>query len=1058
MMKTYMNKLSITFLFILGSVGCLYAQTTVSGVVADSVTSEPLIGVTVVLKGTTNGTITDFNGAYEISAETGDVLVFTYVGFAPQEVKVGPNTNYNIFLGPDSKQLQEIVVTGYTSEKKEDLTGAIQVVEMDKISNVAQTSGNPMQAMQGRIAGLYIEKNGSPSGVNSRILVRGQNTLGNNDPLYIIDGLPTKRPEILQTIAPEAIESVQVLKDAASSSIYGSRASNGVIIIKTKDGSSQPGRLKVQFNSHFSMQSEKNVRMDMLNAVDRGRALWQASVNDGVDPASGYGEIYNFNWNNDFNNPVLNNVTVQPFVGGDTNVPAGDTDWQEETYETGYVTNNTLTVYGGGEKASVLFSLGHMKNTGILKYTDYERITGRINAVMNHFNDRLRFGINTQFVNSHETLETPDLGSAPTPGLAITLAPTIPVFTLDGEYAGPLGAGYSDRNNPVHMQYINRWDDTNRQFIYGNVFAEIDILDNLTFKTSVGYDISQVFDKDIEVSFAEGFIARDVNSLIHTNNKFNSLVWTNFLNYQVDLGSSRLGFLVGVESIDDHSESIQGVKDNFSVQTEEFFVLSAGTSNGNSFGEASDSRLLSQFGKINYSLMDKYLIAVTLRRDGSSRFGVDDRYGVFPSVSGAWKIGKEDFIQNVTFLSDLKLRAGYGVVGNQDIGPYPSLGLFAPRYGQTASQIDNIGHVGFFDQYWNIGTAYDLNGANTGNLPSGFASIQAANPGLKWESTTEVNVGLDFALFNAALLGSFDYFTKTTEGILIQPPVASAVGEGQLRFVNGATIENKGWELNLNYLKEFSGDFSFSVNLNASSFKDKITELPEEVRAAFPGNAEQDILGQSNLSIFGYRSDGIFQSQEEVNNHATQVGAAPGRIKYLDLNNDGTVDALDQTFLGTELPGLEYGIRVDAYYKNFDFSMFGSGISGRDGFDNYRFLNEFIRGRENVGPGVFDAWTPTNTGASIPALTLSDGNNETRTSDYLIVSTSYFKMRNIQLGYTLPASITDRWGIERLRVYSIVDNPFVIKSSEFAGPDPERVDFNLIPVPRSLSFGINLSL
>ena len=269
MMKTYMNKLSITFLFILGSVGCLYAQNTVSGIVADSVTSEPLIGVTVVLKGTTNGTITDFNGAYEISAETGDVLVFTYVGFAPQEVTVGPNANYNIFLGPDSKQLQEIVVTGYTSEKKEDLTGAIQVVEMDKISNVAQTSGNPMQAMQGRIAGLYIEKNGSPSGVNSRILVRGQNTLGNNDPLYIIDGLPTKRPEILQTIAPEAIESVQVLKDAASSSIYGSRASNGVIIIKTKDGSSQPGRLKVQFNSHFSMQSEKNVRMDMLNAVDR---------------------------------------------------------------------------------------------------------------------------------------------------------------------------------------------------------------------------------------------------------------------------------------------------------------------------------------------------------------------------------------------------------------------------------------------------------------------------------------------------------------------------------------------------------------------------------------------------------------------------------------------------------------------------------------------------------------------------------------------------------------------------------------------------------------------
>ncbi|WP_258104101.1 TonB-dependent receptor [Marinoscillum sp. MHG1-6] len=1059
MLNYYSKFILVGFLVMLGSIHNLLAQeSSISGQITDQDSGEPLIGVTVLIKGTSSGTVTDFNGNYTLSASPEDILVFTYVGYASQEIKVSESSSFDISLGVSSKELEEIVVVGYTTEKKEDLTGAIQVVELEKVGPVAQTSGNPMQALQGRVAGLYIEKNGSPSGANSRILVRGQNTLGNNDPLYIIDGLPTKRPDILQTLTPDAIESIQVLKDAASASIYGSRASNGVVIVKTKDGSSQTDGLKVLYNTHFSMQSEKNLRVKMLNAEERGRALWQASVNDGVDPASGYGEIYNFDWNGDFNNPVLNGVTVQPYVGGDTNVPVGDTDWQDESYETGFVYNNNLTVYGGSDVSSVLVSVGHMKNTGILKYTDYERTSARVNAITSHFDKKLRIGVNTQFVNSNETLETPDLGSAPTPQLAVTLAPTIPVYTLNGEYAGPLGAGYSDRNNPVHMQYINRWDNTNRQFLYGNIFAELDIIENLKFRTSLGYDISRVSDKDIEQSFSEGFIARDVNRLIQTNNQFTSLVWTNFLNYNVDLGSSTLGILLGVESIDDQAIFQQGVKDNFSIQTEEFFTLSAGTSNGNAFGNQEDSRLLSQFAKVNYAFRDKYLAAVTVRRDGSSRFGEENRYGFFPSASVAWKLGKEAFMQDIPFLSSLKVRAGYGEVGNQDIGAYPSLGLLAPRYGQSAAQVDGIGHVGFFDQYWNIGTAYDLSGNNTGNLPSGFAFIQSANPDLRWEATSEINLGVDFSLFQAAVIGSFDYFSKTTDGILIQPPVASVLGEGQLRFVNGATIENKGWEFNLNYLKEVSQDFNWSINLNASHFKDKITKLPEEVRAAFPGNSEQDILGHSNLSIFGYRADGIFQSQEEVDAHATQVGAGPGRIRYMDLNGDNTINSLDQTFIGTQLPDLEYGIRLDINYKNFDFSLFGSGIAGREGFDNYKFLNEFIRGRENVGPGVFDAWTPDNPTATIPALTLSDGNNETRTSDYLMVNTSYFKMRNIQVGYTLPSALVNRLFIDRLRVYAVVDNPFVIKSKDFSGPDPERTTFDIIPVPRSLSFGVNLAL
>ncbi len=1028
----------------------------VKGRVTSSTDGIGLPGVTVVVKGTASGTTTDFEGNYNISVQPQDVLVYSYVGYITQELEVGGQSVINVSMTEDLTELEEIVVTGYATERKVDVTGAVAVVDLEPIKNT--TGGNPMQALQGRIPGLYIEKTGTPTAANSRILIRGVNTLGDNNPLYIIDGVPTKRPEVFQTISPGAIESVQVLKDASASSIYGARASNGVVIVTTRDGSKTGGKVNIQLNSNVSIQSEKSQRFEMLNAVDRGRALWQASVNDRVDPASGYGEIYDFDWNDDFDNPVLNSVTVQPFVGGDPNVPAGDTDWQEESYETGYVFNNDLTISGGNEKSSVLMNLGYLKNTGMLKYTNYDRITARLNAQSSIFNERVKVGMNTQYVSSNETLETPDLGSAPTPGLAITLAPTIPVYTSTGEFAGPLGSGYSDRNNPVHMQYINRWDNTNRTYLFGNVYAAIEPVTNLVFRTNVGVDYSVVKDKDIEVTFVEGFIARDVNSLTEYSSDFVSVTWSNTLNYRLFLGKSTFDFLVGVESVGNNFKDITGYKEGFAVQSEDFFVLSAGTSNGNSFGTATSSRLFSQFGKINYNYADRYLASFTLRRDGSSRFGSDDRYGIFPAATFGWRISEENFLSDKSFLSDLKLRVGLGRVGNQDIGDFASLGLFEPRYGATASQVQGIGHVDFFDQYWNVGSAYDLNGANTGNLPSGFVSVQAANPALKWETTDELNMGVDFGFFNGKVLGSFDYFTRETRDILIQPPVASAVGEGQLQWLNGATKQNKGWELALAYYGETTGDFSYSIYANAAHFKDEITELPEEVRTAYPGNVEQTIIGHSELSIFGYVTDGIFQNQGEVDAHATQVGAGPGRIRYADLNNDGRIDALDQKFLGTTLPDLEYSLRVDLIYKNFDFSIFGSGVAGKTGFDPYTFYNDFIRGRDNVGPGVFEAWTPQNPSSSVPSLTLSDGNNETRTSDYFNVNASYFKMRNMQLGYSLPESIIGNIGMEQLRIYLMAENLFWFKTKDFQGPDPERTDVNVIPIPTTVTLGVNVSL
>ncbi len=1049
-MKNYLLTLTAFLL----TLSAALAQRPITGSILDAKNREPLTGANIIVTGTTLGTVTDTKGQFSLSLPNSATSVtISFIGYISQTIPIGNQTNLTVSLA-EGGQLAEVVVLGYTTSRKQDLTGAVAIVDVATTKNTS--SGNPMQALQGRVPGLYIEKTGTPSGEASRILIRGANTLGNTDPLYIIDGVPTKVPQVFQSLNPSAIQSIQVLKDASSSSIYGSRASNGVIIVTTKNGANTDGKLNVQFNTSISAQSEKSERYKMLNAVDRGRALWQASVNDGVDPADGFGQIYAFDWNKDFKNPKLNSVTVQPFVGGDPNVPAGDTDWQNVVYKTGIVTNNDLTISGGTKTSSLLVNVGYLNNTGMLRYTGYDRITGRINGLTSKFDGRFKLGVNVQLVSSRETPVATDLGGAPTPGLAITLAPTIPVYAKNGDYAGPIGAGYSDRNNPLYMQYINRWDKINRNIVFGNIFTEIEPIRGLVFRSSLGMNSTNYYNKNIEQSFQNGFIARSLNSLTINTSQFMSLTWTNTLRYNFDLGAHRFNVLAGVEAIKDNQNDMIAYRENFAVQTEDFFVLSAASGNASSNGTSTGSRLLSQFARIDYGFGDRYLAALTLRRDGSSRFGANNRYGFFPAASFGWRIDREGFMQNIKAISNLKLRAGVGRIGNQDIGDLARFGLFEPRYGLLASQVPN-GHQGFFDQFAQVGTAYDLNGANSGTLPSGFVQTQGENQSLKWETTDELNVGLDFAFLNGSLAGSFDYFTRQTSDILIKPPIASAVGEGQLKYVNGATKTNKGFELSLSYIGKPKGDFTYSVSANFARFRDKITVLPEEVRSAYAGNVTTTILGHSQLDLFGYRTAGIFQSQEEVNNAAKQPGAGPGRIRYQDLNGDGKIDALDQTFFGTSLPGLEYGTRINLGYKNFDFSVFGSGITGRTGFDNYTYLNNFIRGRDNIGPGVFNAWTPQNTSSKIPALTLADANNETRNSDYFNVNTSYFKIRNVQLGYTFHKEIIGKLGLSSLRLYAMVENVFWIKSKTFLGPDPERVDINNIPVPRTFTGGLNVS-
>ena len=1019
-------------------------QKIITGQVLRNSNKEPLQGVTVMSR--TKSATTDSAGRFSIAAAPGETLVFSFVGMSSLTVKVGGSTTVlSLAMLEGINDLNQVVVTGYKSEKKVDLTGAVSVVNLAAIKDVPTTS--PMLALQGQVPGLYIAADGSPTGSNGApptILVRGVNTLGNTNPLYIIDGVPTTRYEDFSNINVGSIASIQVLKDASASSIYGSRASNGVIIVTTKDGSSGD-KLKVMLNSSLTWQTERPWQEKVLSTVDRGKALWQAAVNDGTDPNNLVSSIYTYDWNNNLASPVLNKVNVAPFVGGSQLEPVGNTNWQNELYKTAMVTSNDVGIAAGNARNGIFMDFGYLDNDGLLQYTNFKRYNARVNAHASGFNNRLRVGENFQFSRTSQVGSAKDPGGAATPTLALILAPTIPLRKTDGTFGGPIGPGYTDRNNPVDIQYLNRWNTNTRLQMYGNAFAELEVIKKLVVRTSFGFDYADSVGRFITQIGDEGPV-NSFNSLTLQQAKEFTFTWTNTVNYNLEFGKSRLNLLGGVESVHDDYQVFGAATTNFALQQLSYFQLGAGSGSQTTMGGATGFRLLSQFGKVFYGYADRYLASATIRRDGSSRFGTNNPYGVFPAFTAGWRINNEEFFRNIDWVSNLKVRGGYGVVGNQAIDNLSAYSLYQANYGTSNPA---------YAQWLNTGTAYDLTGINTGTLPSGFVQVQLGNPNLKWETTKETNLGIDFGFMHESLTGSFDWFNRNTSDILIQPPVAAAVGEGQKQWLNGASINNKGWEFVLSYQNSTPGNLHYTVTGNVSHFSNKITQLPEDVRSAYPGDPNHSIIGHSQFSIFGYKADGIFQNAQEVTNHATQLGAAPGRIRYADLNGDGKVDVLDQEFLGTTLPKVIFGLRLAVDYKNFDVSLFGSGIAGVTNYDPSKQFNTSIAANTNAGPGVFGAWTPGNTKSSIPALTILNLNNEGRTSNYYFVNGSFFKLRNAMIGYSLPKPLAGKAALESLRFFVSGQNLFAIKSNQLSSKDPERTGFGSWPVPTSVTIGIN---
>jgi TonB-linked SusC/RagA family outer membrane protein len=1047
-------RLVLFAIFIILLPGVVLAQNvTISGVVTSASTGEMLPGVNVLQKGTMNGTSTGAEGTYTLSVPQGSTLVFSYIGMQTQEVVVGDNPVINVSLTEALTELEQVVVTGYSAQRKVDLTGAVSVVDIDPVADIPKA--NPMATLQGRVPGLFVEQTGRPSGETRQVLIRGLNTLGNNDPLYIIDGVPTKRAVAFADLDPNSIESIQVLKDASAASIYGARASNGVIIVTTKAGE---GKVKVEINSATTWQ--KRIRkVDVLNTLERGQALWQASINDGTDPAV-HSAIYSFDYTGTGSSAVLNRVIPVEWVGGDESyglkaqIPG--TDWQDVVFHTGWIFNNNVTISGGSEKTTALMSLGYLKNNGVMWYQDYNKLTFRINSSHKMLGDRLKIGENLNVASTSEVPQPTDLGGANMEYLSRGMQPILPVYTVDGDWSGPVGAGFSDRNNPLHMLFIHRNNKNTAKLIFGDIFAEVNILKNLNFKSSFGLDLTDQHDWWVEETYQTGFLGRAINSLSETMGNRVNWVWSNTLTYNLTLNKHTFDFLAGVEAIKEQYHWMRSYKENFARNGDYDYMLnlSAGTGLQTADGSGTGSRLLSYFGKVNYVFSDRYLASVTLRYDGSSRFGTENQFGLFPAASIGWRINNEEFFQ-VPAISNLKLRAGIGRVGNQEIGDVARFGLYKPNYGAMYGVED----ANSWQRTWlGAGTAYDLQGANTGTLPSGYSKVQTANESLRWESTDELNIGIDFGFLQEKITGSFDYYTKKTKDILINPPIPAAVGEGGNKWQNGATVENKGFEIVLGY-RDHIGDFTYSILGNIQHFKDKITYLPEAVVRAYPGNVEKTIIGHSQRSLFGYITDGLFQNQQEVDAHADQPGKGIGRIRYKDLNGDGKIDPLDQDWLGTSLPKAEYGINIDVGYKNWSLNVFMQGVAGKNDYDGWWYFATRVDNGMNFGKASLDAWTQNNTSSTIPALSLVNSNDEGRSSDMLITNHSYFKLRTLQLTYSLPENVLQALRLQRLRIYLSGENLILLKDNKglnkYWGPDPEHGYNN--PLPVAVTLGLNLS-
>jgi len=1009
------------------------AKITVKGTVKD-INGVPLAGSNIIEKGTSNGVNADFDGNFTINvANVNATLLVSYLGFANKEIEVAVDLNPTIFLEEDASALDEVVLVGYGSQKKKSLTGAISVVKIPEIKEQAAATGNVLKALDGRLPGLNTSFNGNPNNAAS-VLIRGRGSLSSStSPLIIIDGVPTNRG--LNELAVNDIESIQVLKDAASATIYGSRAANGVIIITTK--SSSEGT-RIEFTTSLTAGFLRKQTIPLLDTQQFGRAQWMAARNDGVDPNYG---VYSFQDRQDENGDwVLDRINLPEYLDEAQTMRPANTNWEDVISQSPFTENYNFSISRGGTNGGSILSLDYLDSEGTTKENKWTRATLRLNSDYRLFNDRLKIGENLAVIKMRSTGGS-YLGMVP------NIQAIVPVRTIDGEgWGGPV-RGMSDRNNPLLAIQNNTQNHQDDIRLVGSIYGDVEITKNLHFKSTAGVDYNGYWNRQMNLQFQAGFLSENVTKMQVNSGHGGSWTWNNVLTYDLSLNKHNLQLMAGQEATKASGTSLWGARDGFASESPDYMYLNVGETNVRNGNIAWDNSQNSYFGRLNYDFQNRYLLTAIIRRDGSSRFGANHRYAIFPSLSGGWILSQEAILKQVSWISLIKLRYGWGETGNQEIDNYASYGQYQAHYGDNDWPVYN-------------GTAYDIYGNDEGNLPSGYRRLQLGNPNLQWETTAQHNFGADYAFFDSKLTGSFDYYLKSTTDILVNPPTLTVTGYGASSWINGATMKNRGWETVLSY-SDTVGELNFSISANAYKNTNEFTYIVPEAVGAYPGNGnDQTILGRPLNSFYGHVVDGIFQNQGEVDAAPIQPGKGVGRLKYRDVNNDGRIDADDRDWIGVNEPDIALGLNTRLEWKNFDLSMFWNSEIGREISSSTKMYSHFFGffGGQNYGTAVLDAWSPTNNTSTIPAITASDLNNENRFSTYFVENTSYTKLQSVVLGFNLPKRVCDLTFINSARMYLQGENLWVIDlpGNTFTGFDPKspNVDF---PLPTSFTLGFNFT-
>jgi TonB-linked SusC/RagA family outer membrane protein len=972
------------------------AQGRVTGTVTTAEDQRPLVGASVTVKGGAASALTAANGRYTIAAGANDTLVFTHIGRASQEIGVAGREVVNAALQIQAVALAEIVVTGYGTQQRRDVTGAVASVRGESLTEVATPSVE--QALQGRVAGVQVTPQSGEPGAGAVVRIRGVGTLNNASPLYVVDGMLL---DDIQFLNPNDIQAIEVLKDASATAIYGSRGANGVIIVTTKKGA-------IDRSTRFTLNAYTGTQrvldpIELVSAQEYAILANELAVNTGVSTPY-------------FPNP---------------NSVGGGTDWQDAIFESAPIHSVQVAASGGTDRITYYFSGNVFRQSGVLPKSDFNRLTLRLNNDY-QLNDYLLLGHNINFSYTDGQRAPGVLGAL------YRADPTIAPTNEDGTFAN--ANLRSSAGNPAAAVFYTRNDEEGRRLV-GNLFADLNFLQNFTFRSSFGLDYNE---NDFR-NFVPVFVVSPTQQNIESNlrielGKSRSWLWENTLNFNWSSDRHRLNLLGGITTQDFRFEELGGTRRNIVGDDESLWYLNAGAAEGQTnFNRAEDWRMLSYLFRTNYTLDGKYLFTGSVRVDGSSRFGEDNRYGTFPSFALGWNVSDEPFFPDIAAISAVKLRGSWGEIGNDKIGSYPGIPVVT----------SNLNAV--------FGASEEL--------AFGATTIELANPEVQWETTRQWNIGADMAFLDGRLTTTLDYYNRLTDGILVRVPIPRYVGVTTEPFVNAAEVENRGFEAALSWA-ETRGDFQLELNVNGATVDNEVKSLGqgrEQILGGGLGNevtfTTRTVVGQPIGSFWGFKVAGVFQTAEEVATLPRRGNEQTGDLRYEDLNGDGRITDADKTFIGSPIPDLIYGLNGRVQWGAFDLSASFSGQSGNEVFNGKKAVRF---GVENFEVSYLNRWTGPGTSSTEPRVTNAGHNYQA--SERFIEDGSFFKLHSAQLGIRLPGRLTDRLNVAAARLY--VNGTNLFNMTDYTGYSPELttgdvirsgIDLGIFPVARTFTLGLDVT-